>query len=305
MPHYMILKRTNQSVLESGIHVGIFSCYPYVLNRPDPSLFSCDLISGAKSLLNYLSIIDEEEIDIKKSLIRYSMFLNLQSLYLEKVMIPPFDVEMIWLHHMLQSFEYRDYAREVKPGLENIPHIITRMLNQNEREILVHETKLIWENIYGKDSYDNVIELDVDGLNFYMHYVINNLTVDKKWFREFKKATKCDEMDLKDIPNEYFERALLGYQKFLYLMTKYPSYTETTMFSPCPSIDLIWHTHLIQPKCYEKDSQFLTFSTRDHKLIQEDLRTIQNYDTKIDIEEKLWTEEFGESMAIYLPLTQC
>jgi len=128
---------------------------------------------------------------------------------------------------------------------------------------------------------------------------ILGIEMDKLWFREFKKATIIEDMN--NIPDEFFTRALLGYQKYLYLVTKYPRYTEKIMFSPCPSIDLIWHTHLIQPASYESDSKYLTFVVRHHKLLPRSMRMEMFYNVRIDAEEFLWQNEFGESMAFYLP----
>ena len=63
------------------------------------------------------------------------------------------------------------------------------------------------------------------------------------------------------------QSSMLGYQRFMYLLTKYPMEMERTNFSPCPPIDLIWHTYLAQSASYHKDSERLVGHVHHHKLL--------------------------------------
>jgi hypothetical protein len=45
-------------------------------------------------------------------------------------------------------------------------------------------------------------------------------------------------------------------------------------FAPCPSVDLIWHTHLTFPLVYERDMEALLGHTPKHKLLEEKDRTL-------------------------------
>jgi len=300
--HYLLKNRTSPCVVNEGIKVGVFNSIPLLLQQPCPWIFSCDLISSAKKFLHFLFQIDTTRKLQTNTIVRYQMFLYLQSQNLDTVLIPPYDVEIIWLQHMLQSHEYRFTARLFKPGLEYIPHSITRDLNEDQKKIMVNETRILWNKVFEDYHYDDIEKrVYLKSLPFEL-LVLDIYQIETMWIKEFKKATMSEALNVSDIPDEFFERAMLGYQKFLYVVTKYPKYTEQIMFAPCPGIDLMWHTHLVQPESHEKDSVFLTFKSRDHKLLPVEHRYEMFYDKKRDFEEKLWNDEFGESMAYYLPI---
>ena len=91
----------------------------------------------------------------------------------------------------------------------------------------------------------------------------------------------------------------IGYQKYLYLLAKYPFRCEWIGFAPTPSIDLMWHAHLIQPKAYWRDVTFLCFGLPHHKLLPEVSRTPFVYEAHLSEETQLWQEEFAEDLHSY------
>jgi len=137
---------------------------------------------------------------------------------------------------------------------------------------------------------------------------------DREWYRQFiiscqNAGTENPESILFEDGNEdqirFFENALLGYQRYLYLITKYPDYVENIMFSPIPAIDLIWHTHLLQPESYYKDCMILMNEVRHHKLLPDYYdKTWYNLEERTNNEEKLWYEEFSENMSRYSMIKQ-
>jgi len=95
-------------------------------------------------------------------------------------------------------------------------------------------------------------------------------------------------------------QAVVGYQRFMYLLAKYPQKMEYIDFAPCPTIDLIWHTMLVQPAVYERFSRRLILHVVHHKVLPASKQTLIRYDERKDKEESLWRSEFGESIARYL-----
>jgi hypothetical protein len=51
-------------------------------------------------------------------------------------------------------------------------------------------------------------------------------------------------------------------------------------FAPCPSVDLIWHTHLCYPQLYQEDMIDLLNQTPMHKLLEEKDRTFVYMDDR-------------------------
>jgi len=119
---------------------------------------------------------------------------------------------------------------------------------------------------------------------------------DRVWFREFNKATEGVDV----YSTAFLRKAQLGFQKFMYLLAKWPVKMDRIGFSPCPPIDLMWHTYLLQPKEYAIFSKKLILRVVHHKLLPKESRTLMTYSLRHDKEEKLWTKEFNESMAIYV-----
>jgi len=86
---------------------------------------------------------------------------------------------------------------------------------------------------------------------------------DRQWYREFEKAVGKIDMN----GSAFLQKSLMGYQKFMYLLCKYPRKMEKIQFAPVPPIDLIWHTYLAQPQAYKKDCTRLIDSVVHHKLL--------------------------------------
>jgi hypothetical protein len=70
-------------------------------------------------------------------------------------------------------------------------------------------------------------------------------------------------------------------------------------FSPCPSIDLIWHTHLLFPDNYRYDMRALIGHVPEHKLLSEKDRTLHFMNDRDNCDEAMWMDEFKESMFQY------
>jgi Glycine-rich domain-containing protein-like len=79
---------------------------------------------------------------------------------------------------------------------------------------------------------------------------------DRLWFQNFVAAVGLDHIN--------YEKCQIGYQKYLYLLAKYQYRMEWVGFSPNPSIDLIWHCHLANPKHYFYDISFLMCGNAPH-----------------------------------------
>jgi len=297
--------------------IGNFGCYPDILMTPMPYLFTTDLISTANNVLRFLSEMDSiKELDngqYYRDFVnpRYILFLMLQNSHSDVKLLPPLDVECVWFSHMLQSFNYREFILQLFPNLKNVSH--TSILSMNDRAELLDVSKVIWNKFYPNYEYEfnpnRTYKIDDYGISINVDY--RDLIDDRTWYKQFVRACQsAGEEDPTSILLEhgnnsqqnFFSNALLGYQRFLYLITKYPKYVEDIMFSPIPAIDLIWHTHLVQPSSYYYDAVHLMFQVRHHKILERRNRTERFYTERSNIEDELWNEEFGESMNKYLKI---
>jgi hypothetical protein len=74
---------------------------------------------------------------------------------------------------------------------------------------------------------------------------------------------------------------------------------ESLGFAPCPTIDLIWHTHLLFPQKYYRDMGTLLGHAPAHKLLKEEQRTLAYLSDRENKEEEMWQEVWQESMFSY------
>jgi hypothetical protein len=119
---------------------------------------------------------------------------------------------------------------------------------------------------------------------------------DRDWFANFLAA----HGGRSEFDTETLQKFQIGYQKYLYLLTKYPLKMEWIGFSPTPSIDLFWHSHLLNPTAYFHDLEKLTFGVPHHKLLPEAARHEFVYELHQNAETNLWFEEFQEGLDEYL-----
>lgn len=97
----------------------------------------------------------------------------------------------------------------------------------------------------------------------------------------------------------FLKKAHVGYQKLMHLKWKYAHQVEQIGFSPCPSIDLIWHTHLLHPVLYNSDMKKILGIVPKHKLIEKAERTKVFMEKREDEQMDLWQKEFEESIFEY------
>ena len=92
--------------------------------------------------------------------------------------------------------------------------------------------------------------------------------------------------DLKDegLYRKYFK----NYEKFLFIAAKYPS--KIIGLGAAHDVDLFWHTHMMHPIAYDKDTERLLPVELFHNPL------IEGNDRGTDY---LWQAEFGENPSIY------
>ena len=273
---------------------------------------------------------------------RYPAFMELQLEFKEKALVPPLDVALVQWTHMLQSKEYRSYAESL--GIHEKPHSYLLDKEEFEKceeltrtlwEERITDSKYDFSapslestgpfmgsnamtcGVQAEDpriqasyttstpqSQMKAIELVRMGkvataaTAEELKHLPGIVADDRKWFPNFVSAMGEDFEDID------FEKCHIGYQKYLYLLTKYPRRMEWISFAPNPAIDLMWHTHLATPKAYWKDVSFVMCvesSLPMHKLLPAEARTPFVFEKHLNEETRLWEDEFpGDLMKSYV-----
>ncbi len=247
--------------------------------------FSIDLVDKALNQLEFLEAVDKlkpilrGEI-LKKSVYRYEK-LWLKFLIKHPNLIPPLDVLWIWHCHMLNPIQY----------FNDMMSLFDRLLdhtNLSMKEIIngQENTKLIWQSELNC-SYDF---LDLNSVDDQYQNYKTSLKYDlyEASSRQFEFYYQVSLPHYKS--QQYLQLALDRYKKFLYLKKKHP----LLFIVPCYSIDLIWHTHQLNPHAYSIDTIELIGGILEH----DDSVVDRSAGEKLDVSSRetmeLWKELYNE-----------
>jgi hypothetical protein len=90
---------------------------------------------------------------------------------------------------------------------------------------------------------------------------------------------------------KYLALCLKRYEKFLRLKAKYPK----LYIVPCYGIDIIWHTHQLNPIVYAKETQQMFGKVLSHDDTTNDRAPDSKLSTSFVETKKLWLSEFKEN----------
>jgi hypothetical protein len=272
---------------------------PKLLDKPNP--FTPDLLGTCSLVLDFLQETQklpafDSPASVQTHLQRYLCFLILQEEYYTEELVPSVPIQSVWFSHMLQSCHYKGFIQENFPNIWKLNHPVTRELDPAIKKGVEDRTEKLMAERYppGCDlnslpKFGEIWEKLKSG--FTPEMVID----DRDWIKEFNKFT--EGTDVKSI--EFRKKVLFGYRRLIYLKYKFSQKVEEIGFSPCPSIDLIWHTHLLHPQTYETDLLAVLGHVPMHKLLDVKDRTEAFMDSRDDQSMELWNEQYEESIFVY------
>jgi hypothetical protein len=277
------------------------------LTNYEPTAFSPDLVGAASTVLKFLHVTRglpgferSKDIDRIRGLLReYFFFLCTQNDHPEVALVPSLEIQALWFTHMLQSCPYEIFILRHLPNVWNFSHPAT----SGDWTPNVPAEKVSLAKRWAEETFpEETRDVDLQGWlkplwdNFCEGITPEMVIEDRDWILEFRKFTWGADTSSR----AFLEKCHLGYQKFLYLKSVRSYLMESFSFAPCPSIDLMWHTHLLHPRDYLTDTRQLLGHVPKHKLVDLEKRTRVWMGEREEEEEILWKESFrGESMFEY------
>ena len=262
---------------------------------PNSYVFSVDLTIQSERAIHALSSIDsipqlkDPEI-LAKSAYRYEKYwLPLAAEHSSEDLRPPVDVKWIWYCHMLSP---RTYVSDCKAAVGKV--IDHSLLTRDDTATAKSET--VWNEMYRES---------LEPFNWNFEYNETQM----KEFSEFQSKLSYDlvaaalrqkdfyyQVSLPHYRNaKFIKEAVLRYKKFLYLQKRFPKNFSVPFYD----IDLIWHTHQLNPTAYQKDTEKYLGCLLDH----DDAVTDRSEGSKLHKAElatrKLWWECFHETLATH------
>jgi hypothetical protein len=217
------------------------------------------------------SKIEITETFIEKAFFRYEMFLDLKMKHPDVILIPTFDIELIWCSHMLRpSLYYNDCFSKFgqlvqhKMGMTDYERI--------NRDIAILETKELWEDIYKLTYFEKQIEnssfdFDVglldENLGFLENCEVHNFDLDINFKKSFS-ITFGDVMEDRKFYEIVENAKPESYLEFLELLGR--DRNKIGKYSPNYQTDVFWHIHMLHPIEYFHDSmKFFGFLLDHHQ----------------------------------------
>ena len=254
-------------------------------------MISVDLIESALNQLEFLEDIENLKIPyskkiIKRAVYRYEKFWlpfcikhdNYREYY------PPLDVAWIWHCHMLSPTSYFSDCKNFVGTL--IDHDCN---NRKDRKIKQQKTTSTWSNTFNA-SYE---------------YLKNNSIGDKRAFESFESKIEYDLCEASERQKSFYYQVSLEhyknkdflaiglerYKKFLYLKKLNPD----AYVVPCYAIDIIWHSHQLNPKAYYNDTKSVLGKIFPH----DDTINDRSPDSKLSVSNEktreLWKNTYKEN----------
>ena len=212
--------------------------------HPRKFSFSADVKTQAVYQIDFLEAVDRLP-DLKKphilarSVYRYEKYwLPLAASHPNECLSAPLDIEWVWHCHMLSP---RAYSKDCVT-IVNV--VINHKLRskQDYLRALIKSCEL-WERRWGaEEPFYLKLDLPYDKRETKITYNIIDAASRQKAF--YYQVSLPHHRDPK-----YLDVGILRYKKFLYLKQQLPE----EFIVPCYDIDLIWHTHQLNPWAYWKD----------------------------------------------------
>lgn len=265
----------------------------------DASMFTVDLITASTAVLDFLHKVKrikqfDEVSFVTQQMREYLKFLFLQKDYSEQL-IPSDEVQAVWLSHMLQSCPYRQWLRNL--GFFNVyelHHPVTRKLDTKAVLAIKKRTQALMDERY-TPTWQWDAEIQGAWESLLTDFTPEMVIYDRDWIVEFRKFTYGTDFE----STNFLTKAHFGYQRFIYLKSEENEKVEKIGFSPCPSIDLMWHTHILHPSAYHADLKKAISHVPKHKLLALEDRTKAFMDCRDDESMNLWNKVFHESIFEY------
>ncbi|XP_020272734.1 glycine-rich domain-containing protein 1 [Asparagus officinalis] len=257
-----------------------------------------DLVAAAKQQLEFLAAVDRQRFLyegplLERAIHRYENFwLPLlakhgESGVVDGSLVVPLDCEWIWHCHRLNPVQYK----------KDCEKIYGRILdNENVKSSLFAKSKLrsteIWAELYPGEPFELDYSWSYSDAGLYSGEE-NSITYDlvsavKRQSVFYYQVARPSMSD-----SRFLEEAVARYKGFLHLIKKNQETSTNRFCVPTYDIDLIWHSHQLQPSSYCKDMLELLGKILEHDDTDADRTKGKKLDNGFCETTKQWEDTFG------------
>ncbi|ESQ30746.1 hypothetical protein EUTSA_v10012182mg [Eutrema salsugineum] len=263
---------------------------------------SVDLFAAAKQQLQFLGVVDRNRClydgpILKRAIYRYNAFwLPLLAKYSESSptfegpLVPPFDCEWVWHCHRLNPVRYKSDCEQFYGRVLDNSNIVS-----SENGSCKLQTENLWKRLYPMEPYD----LDLDKA---ISEPEDISTVEKCTTYDLVSAVKRQSSFYSEVSRAHvdsdtiMQEAVGRYKAFLYLIKRNREESIKLISVPTYDIDLIWHTHQLNPSSYYKDMEMIfgNILQHDDDTDSDDISEDKKLETAFSGTTTKWEEIFGQ-----------
>ncbi|CAN6927354.1 unnamed protein product [Brassica oleracea] len=260
---------------------------------------SIDLIAESKKHLQFLGVVDCNQLlydgpALKRAIYRYNAYWlpllakhSESSSICEGPLVPPFDCEWVWHCHRLNPVRYKSDCEEFYGRVLDNSGILSSANGSCKLQ-----TEKLWKRLYPMESYDldldKAISEPISPLEKCTTYdLVSAAKRQSSFYLEVSRANVDSEIIM--------EEAVGRYKAFLYLIKENREKTIRLISVPTYDIDLIWHTHQLNPSSYYKDMVKIFGNILQHDDTADSATSEgMNLDTVFSGTTAQWEETFGQ-----------
>uniref|UniRef100_A0A803MNM7 Glycine-rich protein n=1 Tax=Chenopodium quinoa TaxID=63459 RepID=A0A803MNM7_CHEQI len=259
-----------------------------------------DLLEAAKKQLEFLAVVDRnrylyESPALEWAIYRYNAFWlpllakHSENAVSEDLLVVPIDCEWIWHCHRLNPVRYKSDCEERFGRILGNHNIISSVQGKSKSK-----TEELWNKMYPEESYEldcnrsfpgDSLQRNVQSEKFISYDLVS--AVKRQVPFSFQVARPHMSNDL------FLQEAVARYRGFLHLIRTNRKNNVKRFCVPTYDVDLIWHTHQLNPISYCNDLLKLMGKVLEHDDTDSDRTKGKKLDTGFSDTTKQWEDTFG------------
>ncbi|XP_077234056.1 glycine-rich domain-containing protein 1-like [Tasmannia lanceolata] len=263
-------------------------------------VISADLVAVAKRQLHFLAAVDRNRClydgpILERAIYRYKacwlplLAKHAESLVVEGPLVVPLDCEWIWHCHRLNPVQYKRDCEQFYGQILDNQNVISILEGTSKQK-----TSEIWGKLFPEEPYEldfsipnseNTAENLPEAIENIRYDLVSAVKRQSSFFFQVSSPSMRDDCFLKG--------AVARYKGFLYLIKRNMERSIRRFCVPTYDIDLIWHTHQLQPISYCKDLVEVLGKVLEHDDMDSDRSKGQKLDVGFSETTKQWEETFG------------
>lgn len=263
-------------------------------------VFSEDLVAAAEKQLQFLAAVDRRRFLydgplLERAIHRYKTYwLPLLARHTESgapdgSLLVPLDCEWIWHCHRLNPIQYKkDCEKLYGRVLDN------KNVQSTVEDKLGHQTAEVWSMFCPDEPFElepgsysaetNIIK-HTDTVNSITYDLVSAVNRQSSFYYQVCRPIMHDK--------RFLDGSVARYKGFLRLIKRCSEMPMAYFCVPTYDIDLIWHSHQLQPISYQRDTMELLGKVLEHDDTDSDRSKGKKLDTGFSGTTKMWEDAYG------------